>query len=92
MRHSTVRTAFFTLRAGSAVPAAATDTISVPPTAKATTNSAVAIPAKPLGAKPSPMKLPRPGDCTPGSQPKGRAKPTSWIHHSQPTVAPTTGP
>src|SRR6476620_5191060 len=158
MRHSTVRTAFFTLRAGSAVSAAATETISVPPNANATTKSAVAIPAKPLGANPAPVKLDSPGDWTPGSQPKSRAAPTrrnptmaatlssanqnsnspkfftlvrftavsttmntkaishtgsagkmvasspaapsasaamtttSWIHHSQPTVAPATGP
>ncbi len=85
MRHSTVRTAFFTLRAGSAVSAAATETISVPPNANATTNSAVAIPAKPLGANPSPVKLDRPGDCTPGSQPKSRAAPTS----RNPTIAAT---
>lgn len=57
----------------------------MPPNANATTKSAVAIPAKPLGAKPSPTKLDRPGDCTPGSQPKSSAKPT----RRNPTIAAT---
>ena len=77
--------AFFTLWAGSVVSAAARDIISVQPNANATTNSAVAIPPKPPGANPSPMKLIRPGDCTPGIQPKSRAAPTS----RNPTIAAT---
>ena len=64
-----------TLCRGFSVSAAATLTISVPPKAKITTNSAVAMPPSPAGAK-SAVMLARPGDATSGSKPSSSAAPT----------------
>src|SRR6478735_4135950 len=75
MRHTTVRMALPTLRWGSSVSAAATETISVPPNAKITTNRAAATPPRPCGAKLS-VRFAAPGESTPGSRPRSRAAPT----------------
>lgn len=78
MRQATVRMVRARLRPGSAVSAAATATISVPPKANTTTSNAEPIPARPFGAKPPFwVKLDSPGDATPGNQPASNATPIS---------------
>ena len=86
MRHTALRTARPTARAGSSDSAAAMVTTSRPPKAKTTASTPEITPAQPLGRKPPcPVRLARPTGSVSGSTPKTARVPRTRKR----TIAPT---